>query len=60
MNDTALQTQDSEFEPWRSEVKHATSRSRSLPRILFFTSERGRNILFLLNLKAGVSKIGNN
>ena len=27
-DDTVLQTQDSKFEPWRSEVEHATSRSR--------------------------------
>ena len=28
---TALQTQDSEFEPWQSEGEHATSQSRRLP-----------------------------
>ena len=33
-NDTVLQTQDSKFEPWRSEAEHATSRSRRLPTIL--------------------------
>ena len=27
-------TQDSKFEPWRSEAEHATSRSRRLPTIL--------------------------
>ena len=27
-DDTVLQTQDSKFEPWRSEVEHATSRSQ--------------------------------
>ena len=27
-DDTVLQTRDSTFEPWRSEAKHATSRSR--------------------------------
>ena len=32
-DDTVLQTQDSKFEPWRSEVEHATSRSRRLPTI---------------------------
>ena len=32
-NDTVLQTQDSKFEPWRSEAEHATSRSRRLPTI---------------------------
>ena len=30
-DDTVLQTQDSKFEPWRSEAEHATSRSRRLP-----------------------------
>ena len=33
-NDTALQTQNSRFEPWRPEAEHATSRSRRLPTIL--------------------------
>ena len=41
--DTVLQTQDSKFEPWRSEAEHATSRSRRLPTILTFTREWGRN-----------------
>ena len=36
-DDTVLQTQDSKFEPWRSEAEHATSRSRRLPTILHFT-----------------------
>ena len=51
---TALQTQDSKFEPWRSQAEHATSRSRRLPTIIFL-SERGRNILFLgkFNVRAG-------
>ena len=44
-DDTALQTHDSKFEPWRSEAEHATSRSRKLPTILSFTSGWGRNIL---------------
>ena len=30
-DDTVLQTQDSKFEPWRSEAEHATSRSWRLP-----------------------------
>ena len=38
-DDTVLQTQDSKFEPWRSEAEHATSRSRRLP-----TRGWGRNI----------------
>ena len=33
-NYTAIQTWDLEFEPWRSEGEHATSRSRRLPTIL--------------------------
>ena len=43
-DDTVLQTQDSKFEPWRSEAEHATSRSRKLPTILTFTRGWGRNI----------------
>ena len=43
-DDTVLQTQDSKFEPWRSEVQHATSRSRRLRTILTFTRGWGRNI----------------
>ena len=33
-DDTALQTQDSKFEPWRSEAEFANSPSRRLPTIL--------------------------
>ena len=33
-DDTVLQTQNSKFEPWRSEAEYATSRSRRLPTIL--------------------------
>ena len=43
-DDTVLQTQNSKFEPWRSEAEHATSRSRRLPTILTFTRGWGRNI----------------
>ena len=43
-DDTVLQTQDSKFEPWRSEAEHATSRSRRLPTILTFTRGWGINI----------------
>ena len=43
-DDTVLQTQESKFEPWRSEAEHATSRSRRLPAILSFTRGWGRNI----------------
>ena len=41
--DTVLQTQESKFEPWRSEAEHATSRSQRLPTILTFTRGWGRN-----------------
>ena len=43
-DDAVLQTQDSKFEPWRSEAEHATSRSRRFPTILTFTRGWGRNI----------------
>ena len=43
-DDTVLQTQDSKFEPWRSEAEQATSRSRRLPTIQTFTRGWGRNI----------------
>ena len=45
-DDTVLQTQDSKFEPWRSEAEYATSRSRRLPTILTFTRGWGRNNSF--------------
>ena len=47
-DDTVLQTQDSKFEPWRSEAEHATSRSRRLPTILTSTRGWGRNIFVSL------------
>ena len=43
-DDTVIQTQDSKFEPWRSEAEHVTSRSRRLPTILTLTRWWGRNI----------------
>ena len=43
-NVTVLQTQDSKFEPWRSEAENATYRSRRLPTILTFTLGWRRNI----------------
>ena len=43
-DDTVLQTQDSKFEPWRSEAEHTISQSRRLPTILTFTRGWGRNI----------------
>ena len=47
-DDTVLQTQDSKFEPWRSEAEHATSRSRRLSTILTLTRGWGRNIFVSL------------
>ena len=47
-DDTALQTQDSKFKPWRSEAEYATSRLRRLPTILSFRSGWGRNIFVSL------------
>ena len=47
-DDTVLQTQNSKFEPWRSETEHANSRSRRLPTILTFTCGWGRNIFVSL------------
>ena len=44
----------SEIRAWRSEVEHATSRSRRLPTIFNLYGWEGRNILFLWNLKARV------
>ena len=41
-----LQTQDSKFDPWRSEAEHATSRSRRLPTILTFTRGWGIFVSF--------------
>ena len=41
-DETVIQTQDSKFEPWRSEAEHATSQSRGLPTILTFTRGWGR------------------
>ena len=52
-DDTVLQTQDSKFEPWRSEAEPATSRSRRLPTILTFTRGWGRNICFFQTAETG-------
>ena len=41
-DDTVLQTQDSKFEPWRSEAEHATSRSRRLPHNTDFHTWMGK------------------
>ena len=48
LDDTVLQTQDSNFVSWRSEAEHATSRSRRLPTILTFTRGWRRNIFCFL------------
>ena len=48
-DDTVLQTQDSKFEPCRSEAEHATSRSRRPPTIMTFTRGWGRNIFISFN-----------
>ena len=42
LDDTVLQTQDSKFEPWRSEAEHATSRSRSPPHNTEFHTWMGK------------------
>ena len=39
-DDTVLQTQDSKFEPWRSEAEHATSRSRRQLRALTISTRK--------------------
>ena len=53
-DDTVLQTQDSKFEPWRSEAEHATSRSRRLPTILTFTRWMGKkHFCFFQTAKTG-------
>ena len=58
-DDTVLQTQDSKFEPWRSEAEHATSRSRRLPTIPTFTRGWGRNIFVSLKpLRPGTTTLG--
>ena len=51
-DNTVLQTQDSKFETWRSEAKHATCRSRRLPTIPTLTRGWGRNI-FCFSQTAG-------
>ena len=49
-DDTVLQTQDSKFEPRRSEADHATSRSRRLPTILNLYEWAGKtNLCFFEN-----------
>ena len=49
-DDTALQTHDSKFEPWRSEVEHATSLSRRLPKIFNLYEWEGKKHFVSLKL----------
>ena len=48
---TSLQTQDSNFAPWRSEAEHATSRSRRLPTILNLHEWAGKKHFVSLKLE---------
>ena len=48
---SVLKTQDSKFDPWRSEAEHATSRSRKLPTILRLCEWAGRNFRFFAVVK---------
>ena len=50
-DDIALQTQDSKFEPWRSEAEQTTSRSRRLHMILNISEWAGKNIFVSLKLE---------
>ena len=50
-HDTALQTQDSKFEPGRSEAEQATSRSRRLPTILDIYEWAGKKHFVSLKLE---------
>ena len=50
-DDTALQTQDSKFEPWRSEAELATSRSRRLPTIFNLYGWAGKKHFVSLKLE---------
>ena len=59
-DDTVRQTQDSKFEPWRSEAEHATSRWRSFTRgwgrnvfVFFQTAETGNRTLAVLTTTLG-------
>ena len=51
-DDTALQTHDSKFKPWRSESKHATSWSRRFPTILNPYEWMGKKHFFFFKLEA--------
>ena len=50
-DDTALQTQGSQFEPWRSEAKHATSCSRRLATIFNLDESAGKKYFVSLKLE---------
>ena len=51
-DDTALQTQDSKFESWRSEAEHATSRSRRLTTIVNLYEWTGKKHFVPLKLES--------
>ena len=48
-DETALQTQSSKFELWRSEAEHATTWSRRLPMILNLREWAGKTFCFFEN-----------
>ena len=49
-DDTALQTQDSKFELWRSETVHATSQSWRFPTIMNPIIQFGRRMFFTIQI----------
>ena len=53
-DDTALQSQDSKFKPWRSEGEHATSRSRRLPTIEFYEWTVKKHVCFFQTAEIGI------
>ena len=55
---TALQKQDSKFEPWRSDAEHATYRSRRLTTILDLYEWAGKKHLFLSNRRDSANTRG--
>ena len=50
-DDTARQTQDSKFEPWRFKAEHATSRSRRHSTVLNHYGWAGKKLLVSLKLE---------
>ena len=59
-DDTALQTQDSQFEPWRSDAVHGTYGSRRLTTILFLRVDGEETFLFLSNRRDRGTNRGTN